>query len=48
MALSGFNGRRGLWTYEDLMAQYREMPGQEARVGGWVNTIIEAGGGRME
>jgi hypothetical protein len=27
------------------MLQYRGMPGREGGVGGWMNTLIEAGGG---
>jgi hypothetical protein len=44
------NGRRGPWSYEGLMSQCRGMPRWGSRsgwVGGWVSTLIEAGGGMM-
>jgi hypothetical protein len=33
--LDGHNGRRGPWSYEDYMPQYRGMPGPGTR-SGWV------------
>jgi hypothetical protein len=49
MALSDINGRRGPWSCEGSMSQCREMPGQGSGewVGGWRNTLTEAGRGGM-
>jgi len=41
MALSGINGRRGLWSCEVLMPQYRQ------GWGGRESTLIKAGGRGM-
>jgi hypothetical protein len=41
MALSDINGRRGPWSCEGSMPQYRGMPGRGGRSGG--GTLIEAG-----
>jgi hypothetical protein len=35
MTLSGINGRRGPWSYEGMMPQFRGMPGQGGG-SGWV------------
>jgi hypothetical protein len=35
MAYSVINGRRGPWSCEGSMTQYRGMPGAESRIG-WV------------
>jgi hypothetical protein len=48
MALLGINGRKGPWSCEGSMPQCRGNSGQGGRngwVGGWLNTLIEAGGG---
>jgi len=36
MALSGINGRRGSWSWEDWMSQCRRMPGEAAGWREWV------------
>jgi len=44
MALLGIKGRRGPWSFEGWMPQYRGMPGQMVVGRGWVwNTLIEVG-----
>jgi len=44
--LSYINRRRGPWSCEDSIPQYRGMPDGEVVVGGWEgSTLIEAGGG---
>jgi hypothetical protein len=43
MALSGINGRRGLWSCEDAMPQYRGMPGPGSR-SRWVGEQGKRGG----
>jgi hypothetical protein len=48
MAMLVINGRRGPWSFEGWMPQCRGMPGWgrgSGWVGGWRNTLIEAGGG---
>ena len=43
-ALSGNNGRRGLWSCKGLMSQCRETQVWGSRSGwvvGWVNTLVE-------
>jgi hypothetical protein len=50
MALSDINGRRGSWSCEGSMPQYRGMPGWESR-SGWVgqgSSLIESGGGQWD
>ena len=44
MALLGISGQRGSWSCEDLMSS-EDWQGREVGVGGWVNTLIEGGGG---
>ena len=45
MAYSVINGRRGPWSCEGSMPQYRGMPGPESR-SGWVGKLFEGGGDR--
>jgi hypothetical protein len=45
MVFSCINGRRGPWSYEG--STDRGIKGREVGGGGWRNTLIEAGGGRM-
>jgi hypothetical protein len=40
MALLDINGRRGPWSCEDSMPQYRGMPGPGSR-NGWVIELLE-------
>jgi hypothetical protein len=37
MALSVINGKRGPWSFESWISQYRECQDQEAEVGGLVS-----------
>jgi hypothetical protein len=45
MALWDISERRGLWSCEGSMPQYRRMPGQGSR-SGWVNEQGEGGWAR--
>ena len=47
VAMSGINRRRGLWSCEGSMPQFRGMPGR-GRGSGAGNTVIEAGEGARE
>jgi hypothetical protein len=50
MALASYVAEDGLVRHqleERLLPQYRGMLGREAGVGGWVRTLIEAGGDRV-